>query len=97
MARNNKKKDKRNLLWLLLLALLGYAGYRVYKKKKEDEIVIEVTFYPDASPETTSVDGDVAHTEIPGVDWAVLVAAAGSQSLNQVGAEIGRASCRERV
>lgn len=36
------------------------------------------TYYPDASPETSSVDGHAYQEELGGVDWAVLLAAAGS-------------------
>ncbi len=37
-----------------------------------------VTYYPDADPETTSVDGYVCHDVAEGVAWATLRAAAGT-------------------
>ncbi|KKL06980.1 hypothetical protein LCGC14_2590620, partial [marine sediment metagenome] len=38
----------------------------------------EATFYPDAHPESTSVDGNVSTFAGGGLTWAGLVAAAGT-------------------
>ena len=46
-------------------------------------------FYPDADPETSSVDGYVAHSEAAGLTWAALIAAAGNQATDTSSDEPG--------
>jgi len=41
------------------------------------EVSDSATYYPDANPETTSVDGIVTHTD-PGATWATFVSGAGT-------------------
>lgn len=47
--------------------------YKMVIRKK-----VTVTFYPDADPETSSVDGNTWQSEPGGVTWATLRAAAGN-------------------
>ena len=53
-------------------------------KKHRPQPPITKTFYPDESPEETSVDGYARHYESAGATWATLVAAAGTRSWDYI-------------
>jgi len=59
------------------ISIVGKNGNQIVKGKIGNTTS---TFYPDANPESTSVDGRVRHIDTAGLSWAAITSAAGNAS-----------------